>query len=75
VLVSLGAGAAFGVLVAIVLTIVDLYLSGHGRRPLGAPLFDWPAWGIHLSLADIIFLGAAVLAAGITWHRTARDGV
>jgi hypothetical protein len=39
--------------------------------PLNAPLLDWPAGGIHLSLADIIFLVAAALAAAITWRRTA----
>jgi hypothetical protein len=71
-LVSLGAGAGFGVLVAIVLAVVDLYLSGHGHRPLGASLLDWPALGIHLSLSDLIFLGAVVLGAWVTWRGTAR---
>ena len=73
-MVSLGAGLAFGLLVAIALTVVDLYLAGHGRRPLSAPLLDVPPLGIHLSLADVLFLGAAVLGAAITWRRTAGGG-
>jgi len=30
--------------------------------------------GIHLSLADVLFLGAAVFGAAITWRRTAGGG-
>jgi hypothetical protein len=59
------------VVVAIVITLVDLYLTGHGMAPLNAPLLDWPAGGVHLSVADIIFLVAAAVAAAITWRRTA----
>jgi hypothetical protein len=70
-LLSFGAGAGSAVLVAVVIAVVDLYLTGHGLTPLNAPLLDWPAGGVHLSLADILFLGAAVLAAAITWRRTA----
>jgi hypothetical protein len=73
-LTSLGAGAATGVLVAIVLAVADLYLSGHGHRPLGAPLVDWPTLGVHLSLADMIFLVAAVLGARSAWRGTAGGG-
>ena len=61
---------ASGVLVAIVIAVVDLYLAGHGLPVLSRPLIDWPAAGIHLSLADVLFLSAAVLAAAITWRRT-----
>jgi hypothetical protein len=73
-LLSFGAGVGSAVVVAIAITIVDLYLTGHGLEPLNAPLVDWPAGGIHLSLADMIFLGAAALAAAITWRRTAAGG-
>ena len=74
ILVSLAAGAAFGVLVAIVLAIVDLYISGHGRKPLSSPLIDWPSAGVHLSLADLVFLAAVVIGAALTWRGTARRG-
>jgi hypothetical protein len=74
-LMSVAAGAVFALLVAIGLTGIDLYLSGHGKRPVSSPWLNWPAAGIHLSLADVIFLGAAVLGAAVTWRRTARGGV
>jgi hypothetical protein len=73
-LLSLGAGLASAVLVAIVIAVVDLYLTGRGLAPLNRPLLDWPAGGVHLSLADVLSLGAAVLAAAITWRRTAGGG-
>lgn len=73
-LVSLGAGFGCGVLVAITLTVLDLYLTGHGQQPLGRPWLDLEQLGVHLSRADVVFLLAAVLGAGFTWHRTARGG-
>ena len=68
-LASLGAGLALGVLVAILLTVADLYLTGHGRPALGAPLIDVAPLGIHLSLADLLFLCAVVFGAVVTWRR------
>jgi hypothetical protein len=73
-LLSLAAGLASALVVAIALTVVDLYLTGHGLASLSEPLLDWSAGGVHLSLADVIFLVAAVLATAITWRRTARRG-
>lgn len=66
---SVIAGVGSAVLVAISLAVVDLYLAGHGLRPLGAPWLDWPDAGVHLSVADVIFLGAAVLAAAVAWRH------
>jgi hypothetical protein len=71
VFLSFAAGLVSALVVAIGIAVVDLYLTGHGMAPLNAPLLDWPAGGVHLSLADIIFLGAAAIAAAITWRRTA----
>jgi hypothetical protein len=69
-LASLGAGLALGVMVAIALAVADLYLTGHGRPALGGPLIDVVPLGIHLSLADILFLCAVVFGAVVTWRRT-----
>ena len=68
---SFAAGVASALVVAILIAVVDLYLAGHGLVPLNAPLLNWGAAGVHLSLADLIFLAAAALAAAITWRRTA----
>ena len=73
-LVSLGTGLGVAVLVALVLTILDLYLAGHGIPPIGRPWLDVEQLGIHLSRADVMFLGAAVLGAGITWRGSAEGG-
>lgn len=70
-LLSFGAGVASALVVAIGIAVIDLYLTGRGMVPLGRPLLDWSAAGIHLSLADVVFLAAAALAAAITWRRTA----
>jgi hypothetical protein len=73
-LLSLLAGLGSAILVAIGLAILDLYLTGHGLQSMSEPLLDWSEVGIHLSLADLIFLGAAALAAALTWRRTAVRG-
>ena len=73
-LMSFVAGLASALAVAILIAVVDLYLAGHGMAPLNAPLLNWATAGVHLSLADLIFLAAAALAAAITWRRTAARG-
>jgi hypothetical protein len=67
-------GFGTAILAAIALALVDLYLSGHGLRPLGSPWLDWPAAGVHLSRADVILLGAVQLAAAVTWRQSATGG-
>jgi hypothetical protein len=58
------------VVVAIALTVADLYLAGHGKPTLGRPWLDIDGPGVHLSRADVLFFVAAVLGAGLTWRRT-----
>jgi hypothetical protein len=66
---SLAAGLGTALVVAMVLVVLDLYLTGHALGTISGPLLDWPALGVHLSLADILMLVAAALAAAITWRR------
>jgi hypothetical protein len=73
------AGSAVGGFVAgaLVLTGVDLYLSGYGTTPLGARrLLEADAVGVHLSAADglafAVALAAAVMAAFALRMRKAR---
>ena len=73
-LVSLGAGLGCAVLVALALTVVDLYLAGHGQRLLSRPWLDFEKLGVHLSRADLVFLLAAVLGAALGWRGTAPGG-
>ena len=60
-------GAAFGFVAgALLLTLLDLYLAGHSIEPLGnRPLLNHDALGIHLSVADSVALGLAVIAATV----------
>jgi hypothetical protein len=71
---TLAVGLGTALAVALALTVLDFYLTGHALGSITKPLLDWPALGVHLSLADIVMLGAAVLAAGFTWRRTPRGG-
>ena len=66
-LLSLVVGAATGVLSAVVIAIVDLYLSGHGYGGLTREYFTWSPGGVHLSIGDMIMLGTVLLAGTLTW--------
>jgi hypothetical protein len=66
---SLAAGLGTAFVVAMILVVLDVYLTGHGMGTISGPLVDWPAFGVHLSLADLLMLAAAALAAGLTWRR------
>ena len=66
---SLAAGLGTALVVAMVLVVLDVYLTGHALGSISGPLVDWPALGVHLSLADLLMLAAAAVAAGFTWRR------
>jgi hypothetical protein len=66
---SLAAGLGTALVVAMILVVLDVYLTGHAIGTISGPLLDWPALGVHLSPADVLMLAAAALAAGITWVR------
>ena len=70
----MGVGVGSAITVALAVTIADLYLTGHGYRGLGDEWVTWSATGVHLSIADIIMLGVAVLAAVCAWIVTGASG-
>jgi hypothetical protein len=59
----------FGTMVttAIVIAVVDIYLTGHSLPSLGEPLVSWPALGVHMSRADAILVVATVGAGIGAW--------
>jgi len=73
ILVGLGAAAGTFVLTAIILTVVDLYLAGHGR-PSPRQLPFLVRGSVHLSVADAIALGlsAGIGALAMVWHARQR---
>jgi hypothetical protein len=68
---SLGAALGSAVLLALALTVVDLYRAGHGQLLLGRPWLEWEGLGVHLSRADAVCLLGAMLGAALTWRGTA----
>lgn len=68
--VAAAAGAA--VTAAVVLAVVDIYLTGHNLPALSRPWVEWPAVGVHMSRADAIVLGAAAAAGIGAWFLNPR---
>jgi hypothetical protein len=68
---SLGAGLGSALLVAMALTVVDLYQAGHGQLLLSRPWLDVERLGVHLSRADAVCLLAGVVGTALTWRGTA----
>lgn len=67
IFLALLVGMAIAVLTAVVITILNIYLSGHGYEGLTQEYLTWSAAVVHLSIGDIVMLGAALLGATLTW--------
>lgn len=71
-LVRLGISAAAGfgalVLAAFIVTVIDLYLTGHGYASITREIVTWDAAGVHMSIGDIGMLAAMILAAVSIWY-------
>ena len=63
-LLSLGAAISGGVIAALLLVVLDLYLTGHGHASLGQ-LYLGPS-GL-LSVSDVVILVAPVLCGLFAW--------
>jgi hypothetical protein len=70
--VTVATGFATAIVFAIILTVADIYVTGHGGRTITGPFLDWPALGVHLSPADVGMLAASAIAAGIAWRWSGR---
>jgi hypothetical protein len=71
-LVTLCVGAAVGVVSALLIATLDIYLSGHGHGGLTREYLTWSAGGVHLSIGDAIMLATAMLAGALTWRLFGR---
>ena len=67
---SLGAALGSAILLALALTVIDLYQAGHGQLPLSRPWLEWEGLGVHLSRADAVCLLGAMIGAALTWRGT-----
>jgi len=71
-LLSIVAGAVVAVLSALAVTLINLYLVGHGYAGLLRESISWPAAGVHLSPGDVVMLSLSLLAAGVAWILSGR---
>jgi hypothetical protein len=66
--ISTAAGMAAAVAAALLVTVLDLYLSGHGRGSVTRQVITWEHVGVHLSIADLGMLTTGLLVAILTWY-------
>jgi catechol 2,3-dioxygenase-like lactoylglutathione lyase family enzyme len=72
---ALAAGIGVAVVLSILLSLADIYSTGHGVQTITGPLLEWPALGVHLRAADLVMLGASAIAAGVAWRRSGKPRV
>jgi hypothetical protein len=70
--ITLAAALGAAVVAAILITVADLYVTGHGGATLSGPWLEWPALGVHLSPADVLMLSASAVVGVVTWRRSGR---
>jgi len=63
---------------AVVVTVIDLYTTGHGYGSITRESITWAPAGVHLSVGDLAMLVTVIAVAASTWHRAGlsnRDDV
>ncbi|HEV8520584.1 MAG TPA: hypothetical protein VGQ54_18555 [Burkholderiales bacterium] len=65
---SAAAGIGAGVVAAIIITVIDLYITGHGYGSITREIITWATAGVHLSIGDLVMLVAVIAVAGSTWR-------
>lgn len=70
--ISTAAGMAAAVAAALLVTVLDLYLTGHGHASVTREVITWPHAGVHLSIADLGMLMTGIVVAALTWHLAGR---
>ena len=69
---SIGSAIGVGVISAVIVAVVDLYLVGHGYGSLLQEFITWASGDVHLSPGDLVVLIASVLSGYLTWHLLNR---
>ena len=73
ILTAIAAGFGAAIIAAIVLAVVDIYLSGHGRPTLGRPWISLFNGALPMSRAEALFYLAFVLCAIAGWQQASRN--
>jgi hypothetical protein len=71
--IASAAGFGAGLVAAIALALLDLYLTGHGYGSISVETITSDAWGIHMSIGDAILLLVAFASGTVAWTLL-RDG-
>lgn len=61
--ISTAAGIGAAVVAAIVIAVIDLYVTGHGFGSIRREVITWVPGGVHLSVGDVCMFLAAIVAA------------
>lgn len=66
--ISAGAGVGAGVAAALLVAVIDLYITGHGYGSITREVITWEPAGVHLSIGDLAMLVTMVGTAGLTGY-------
>lgn len=66
--ISTAAGIGAGVVAALIVTVIDLYLTGHGYGSITREVITWASAGVHLSIGDLGMLATMIVVAALTWY-------
>jgi hypothetical protein len=66
--ISTAAGIAAAVAAALLVTVLDLYLTGHGHGSVTREVITSAGAGVHLSIADVAMLVTGIAVAVLTWY-------
>ena len=71
--ISATAGLGAGIVVALIVAVLDLYLTGHGYGSILREVITWTEAGVHLSIGDLIMLMTMIVVAIFAWHFAGDD--
>lgn len=71
--ISTAAGIGAGVVAALIVTVIDLYFTGHGYGSITREVITWAQAGVHLSIGDLSMLITVIVVAVSTWYLTGHD--
>ena len=66
--ISTAAGIAAAVVAALVITVIDLYVTGQGYGSITREVITWDPAGVHLSIGDVAMFIAMIVVAISTWY-------
>ena len=66
--ISAGAGIGAGIVAAILVTLIDLYVTGHGYGSITREVITWTPAGVHMSFGDLAMLLTTIAVGGSTWR-------